>query len=42
MNFASRTAEQLESQNDEAIEGLSAKVKMLKEVSFLNWRFYRS
>lgn len=30
--YASRTAEQLESQNDDAIEGLSAKVKMLKEV----------
>lgn len=32
-SYASRTAEQLESQNDEAIEGLSAKVKMLKEIS---------
>lgn len=27
-----RTAEELESQNDEEIEGLSAKVKMLKNV----------
>lgn len=29
-----RTAEDLESQNDEALEGLSAKVKMLKDVCF--------
>ncbi|KAI8451276.1 blocked early in transport 1 [Phakopsora pachyrhizi] len=28
-----RTAEELESQNDEAIDGLSAKVKMLKEIT---------
>jgi hypothetical protein len=28
-----RTAEELESQNDEAIEGLSAKVRLLKEVT---------
>ncbi|EFP79469.1 blocked early in transport 1 [Puccinia graminis f. sp. tritici CRL 75-36-700-3] len=28
-----RTAEELESQNDEAIEGLSAKVRLLKEIT---------
>ncbi|MBW0527241.1 hypothetical protein O181_066956 [Austropuccinia psidii MF-1] len=28
-----RTAEELESQNDEALEGLSAKVRLLKEIS---------
>lgn len=28
-----RTAEELESQNDEALEGLSAKVRLLKDVN---------
>ena len=31
--YSNRTADELESQNDEAMEGLSAKVKMLKDVS---------
>jgi hypothetical protein len=30
--YSNRTADELESQNDEEIEGLSAKVKMLKDV----------
>lgn len=31
--FLQRTAEELESQNDEHLEGLTAKVKLLKDVS---------
>lgn len=39
---ANRTAEDLEGQNDEHLEGLSAKVKMLKNVTITLYTLYES